>query len=258
MTLGSTPLPDLSLFYGYIWEANRVFGDVDGLPAGNRDFDSDSHLVNISYSGWQYARIVGYTYLFDLENREGTANSCTTYGGYVAGSAPIGEKVSVGYRGELAYQTDYANSPLDYRAEYYNLEAGATIQRVSFGAGYEVLGTDSNDSGVGSASFRTPPMTAHPFNGWANVFSAIPPKGLRDAYGSVQVTLPCDIPVRAVYHSFEADSGGADFGQEFDLMASKKFGKNWIFTAKYAHYDGKDAPVRFDVDKFWAQVEFIF
>jgi hypothetical protein len=180
-TIGSTPLPGLALFYGYIWEANRVYGDVDGLPPANRDFDSDSHLVNVSYSGWDYARLVGYTYLLDLENPAGAANSCATYGGYIAGSAPIGEAVAVGYRGELAYQTDYAGSPLAYGAEYYNLEASATIQAVSFGAGYEVLGTDSNDAGVGSASFRTPLMTAHPFNGWANVFTTIPPKGLRDA-----------------------------------------------------------------------------
>ncbi|HTD66421.1 MAG TPA: alginate export family protein, partial [Candidatus Limnocylindria bacterium] len=246
ITIGSTPLPDLSLFYGYIWEANRVFGDVDGLPPANRDFDSDSHLVNVSYSGWKYARIVGYTYLLDLENRAGTANSCATYGGYIAGSAPVGEKVSVGYRGEFAYQTEYANSPLDYGAEYYNIEASATIQPISFGAGCEVLGTDSNDAGAGSASFRTPLATLHPFNGWANVFLTVPPRGLRDAYGFVQITLPYDIPVRAIYHSFEADSGGADFGQEFDIMASKKFGKYWTVTAKYAHYDGKEAPVRFD------------
>jgi hypothetical protein len=251
-TIGSSPLPDLALFYGYLWEVNRVFGDVDGLPDVNRDFESDSHLINVSYSGWKFARIVGYTYLLDLENRGGTANSCATYGGHIAGSAPVGEKASVGYRGEFAYQTDHADSPLDYGAEYYNLEAGVTISPVSFGAGCEILGADR------SASFRTPLATIHPFNGWANVFASIPPAGLRDAYGFMQVTLPYDIPIRAAYHSFESDRGGADFGQEFDIMASKKLGRNWILTAKYAHYDGKDAPVRFDVDKVWAQVEFNF
>ncbi|HWN93963.1 MAG TPA: alginate export family protein, partial [Methylomirabilota bacterium] len=76
-TVESKPLPGLSLFYGYLWEVNRVFGDVEGLPrtSANRDFDSDSHLVNIAYSGCKFARFVGYTYLLDLENRAGTANS---------------------------------------------------------------------------------------------------------------------------------------------------------------------------------------
>src|SRR5688572_3456986 len=119
ITIGSMPLPNVSLFYGYIWEANRVYGDVDGLPPVNRDFNSDSHLVNVSWSGWKYARIVGYTYLLDLENAAGTVESCATYGGYIAGSAPVGEKVSIGYRGEFAYQTDYADSPLTYGVEYY-------------------------------------------------------------------------------------------------------------------------------------------
>ena len=260
MAVESKPLPGLSLFYGYLWEVNRVFGDVDGLPhtSPNRDFDSDSHLINVSYSGWEYARFVGYSYLLDLQNPAGAANSCATYGGYIAGSAPVHEKVSLGYRGEFAYQTDYAESPLDYGAEYYNIEASATIKPVSFGAGYEVLGTDSNGNAPGSASFRTPLATLHAFNGWADVFLTTPAKGLRDIYGFVQVTLPCDVPVRAIYHKYEADSGGADFGQEINLLVSKKFGKYWTALAKYAYYDGKDVPARFDVHKIWGQVEFNF
>ena len=258
IALRSTPLPDLSLFYGYIAHANRVYGDVDGLPPANQDFNSDSHLVNISYSAWRYARFVGYTYLLDLENAGGTASSCATYGGYLAGSVPLNEKISLGYRGEFAYQTDYAESPLAYGADYYNLEAGATIEPASFGAGWEVLGSTLDDRGNGNVSFRTPLSTVHPFNGWANVFGTIPPNGLRDAYGFVQITLPYEIPLRAAYHRFGADEGSADFGQEFDIMASRKFGRNWIITAKYAHYDGKDAPAAFDVDKVWTQLEFIF
>jgi hypothetical protein len=244
---------------------NRVFGDVDGLPrtSPNHDFDSDSHIVNISYSGWEYARFVGYSYLLDLQNRAGAANSCATYGGYVAGSAPVHERVSIGYRGEFAYQTDYAESMLDYAAEYYNVELNATIKPVSFGAGYEVLGTDSNSDGRGSVGFKTPLATLHAFNGWADVFLTTPAKGLRDIYGFAQVTLPCDVPIRAIYHKYDADSGEGDFGWEFDLMASKKFGKYWTVLAKYAYYDGKDtaagvAGSPYDVHKFWAQVEFNF
>ena len=271
----SKPLKDLSLYYGYVWEVNRVFGDVGFPPppspfAGNRDFDSASHLINVSYSGWQYARFVGYSYLLDLENRAGTLNSCATYGGYIAGTAQVHEKVSLGYRGEFAYQTDYADSTLDYGAEYYNIEASATLKlgspipSVALGAGYEVLGTDSNDgTGPASVGFKTPLATLHAFNGWADVFLTTPAKGLRDAYGFVQVTLPYDVPVRAIYHSYEADSGGGDFGQEFDVQVSKKFAKYWTALVKYAYYDGKDAIAGingspFDKHLFWAQLEFNF
>jgi hypothetical protein len=259
-TIEGKPIPglrDLSFLYGYISEVNRPFGDVDNLPAANRDFESDSHILNVSYSGLPFGRFVGYAYLLDLENPAGFANSCQTYGGYFAGSAPVSDLVSLGYRAEFAYQTDYADNPQDYGAEYVNLELSASIKPVSFGAGYEILGTDSNDGvGPSSVGFKTPLSTLHAFNGWADVFLATPAKGLRDAYGFAQVTLPWDVPVRAVYHKFDADSGGADLGHEIDLMASKKFGKNWTALVKYAYYDGKDAPAAMDVQKFWAQIEF--
>jgi hypothetical protein len=254
----SKPLQDLNLFYGYVWDVRRVFGDVSGLAPANQDFKSQSHLFNVSYSPFPFGRFVGYTYLLDLENGAGNAQSCATYGGYFAGNAPIGGKASLGYRAEFAWQTDYADSPQEYQAEYYNLELSATVKRFSIGAGYEVLGTDSNDSGAGSVGFRTPLATLHAFNGWADVFLATPAKGLQDVYGFAQVMLPRQIPIRAVYHKYDADSGGGDFGQEIDLQISKKLGKYWTVLAKYAYYDGKEAPAAFDMHKFWAQVEFNF
>jgi hypothetical protein len=257
-TVQSTPLPDLTLFYGYVWDVKRVYGNVDDLPAANRDFRSDSHLINVSYSGFNFGRFVGYTYLLDLENRAGAANSCATYGGYFAGSTPVHEKVSLGYRAEFAYQTDYADNPQGYGAEYFNIEMSATVKPVSFGAGYEVLGTDGDENSAGSVGFKTPLATLHAFNGWADLFVNTPPKGLRDTYGFVEVTLPGKVPVRGIYHKFDADSGGADFGQEFDVMASRKFGKNWTAAIKYAYYDGKEGPatLRQDIQRFWAQIEF--
>ena len=91
-----------------------------------------------------------------------------------------------------------------------------------------------------------------------NVFLTTPAKGLRDLYGFAQVVVPWEVPIRLIYHKFDADSGGADFGQEVDLQASKKLGKNWTVLAKYSYYDGKEAPARFDVHKIWGQVEFNF
>ena len=256
------PMKDLALFYAYVWEVHRIFGNVPGLPAasGNRDFDSRSHLINVSYNACTYAKFTGYTYLLDLKNGAGAANSCATYGGYITGTIPAGEKVKFDYRGEYAYQTDYGDSLLGYQANYYNLELAANVKPFVLGGGYEVLGSDNN-SGVagGLASFRTPLATLHAFNGWADLFLATPAAGLRDIYGFAQVTIPkIGLPIRAVYHKFDADKGGADYGQEFDVVATKKLGKNWTAIAKYAHYDGKAAPYGFDVDKFWLELGFNF
>ncbi|MEW6158473.1 MAG: alginate export family protein [Verrucomicrobiota bacterium] len=256
------PVQDFKLFYSHLWEVHRIFGDVSGLPAANTDFSSSSHLVNASYSGWKFGQVTGYAYLLDLENAAGAANSSATYGGFFAGNAPVTEKLSLGYRAEFAWQTDYAASPQGYEAEYYSFEVGANLKPFAFGAGYEVLGTDSNSNGAGSVGFRTLLATLHAFNGWADVFLNTPSKGLRDLYGFAQVTLPAQIPLRFVYHKFDADSGGADYGQEFDVIASKKFGKHWTALVKYSFYEGQDAAPPalavpgVDVHKFWAQVEF--
>jgi hypothetical protein len=259
VTLEGKPLANLSLLYSYVWDVNRVFGDVSGLPAANTDFDSNSHFLNAAYSGWKYGKFAGYSYLLDLENGAGSANSAATYGGYFAGTTAVHEKISLAYRAEFAWQTDYGDSLLDYEAEYFNVEVGANIKPFAFGGGYEVLGTDTNEGPAGgSASFRTPLATLHAFNGWADVFLVTPPNGLRDAYGYAQVTLPWQMPLRFVYHKFDADSGSGDYGHEYDVVLSKSFGKNWSAMLKYAFYDGKDAPAAFDVQKFWAQVEFNF
>lgn len=264
-TVKFSPLDNLDLFYGYIWDVHRNFGNVSGLPATspNRDFQSSSHLINISYSPCDYVRVVGYSYLLGLNLDNGTAtrydNSCATYGGYLAGSAPVTDKFILAYRGEFAWQTDFGDSSLRYGTKYYNIELSGSINPFAFGSGYEVLGSGAN-SGVagGRASFRTPLATLHPFNGWANVFTTTPADGLHDIYAFAQVTLPAQIPLRFVYHKFDADFGDADFGQEFDVVASKKFGKYWTALVKYARYDGKAAPAAFDLQRFWAQVEFNF
>jgi hypothetical protein len=260
VTVESKPINGLSLFYAYVWEVNRVFGDVEGLATAspNRDFRSDSHFINVSYQPFKYGRFVGYSYLLDLENRAGFANSCATYGIYFAGSAPVSEKISLGYRAEYAHQTDYKESPQDYAVDYYNLELSATMKPVSIGGGYEVLGSDENEAGVGNVGFRTPLATLHAFNGWADVFLATPANGLRDAYAFGQVTLPGEVPLRLVYHKYDSDEENQDLGQEINLQASKKFGKYWTVLAKYAYYDGKEAPARYDAHKIWAQVEFNF
>jgi len=263
VTAESKPFNQLSLYYGYLWQVQRVFGDVDNLPAVNRDFDSRSHLFNVAYSPFSIGRFVGYSYLLDLQNAAGPNQSCATYGGYFAGNAPLGENASLGYRAEGAFQTDYADTTQEYQAEYYNFELSGTVDRYSIGGGYEVLGTDSNDNAAGSVGFRTPLATLHAFNGWADVFLATPAQGLRDLYGFAQVNLPLQVPLRAIYHKYDADSGGADFGQEINLQATRKFGKYWTALVKYAYYDGKEAfgaaaTTQFDLHKFWAQVEFNF
>ena len=257
VTVENKSIPDLSVLYGWVGRVNRVFGNVSGLPAAFRDFESDSHVVNANYQPTPYLKPTGYLYLLDLENAASANNSCATYGLSLTGTAKVHEKVSLDYRAEFAWQTDYADSALDYSAPYYNLELGATIKPFALGVGYEILASDNG------TAFRTPLATLHAFNGWADVFLNTPNAGLRDIYAFGQITLPAQVPLRVIYHKFDADTGGGDFGYEVDAVASKKFGKHWTVLAKYSYYDARDPSppaqaIPADVHKFWLQLEFVF
>lgn len=61
----------------------------------------------------------------------------------------------------------------------------------------------------------------------------------------------------AFYHRFEADRLGADYGDEFDLQLTRKFGKLFIGTLKCADFR-RDSPAFPNVRKFWAQIEFAY
>ncbi len=213
-----------------------------------------------------YGRFTGYAYLLDLNNATGAAanvNSCATYGGSFAGGTALCDRVSIDYRAEFAWQNQYADSPLRYSASYYNLEAGANVKPFAFGAGYEYLGSGANSgAGGGRVGFKTPLFSPHGFNGYAETFVNHPANGLRDLYGYAQVTLPWQIPVRAVYHKFDAAFDSGNYGQEVDLVATRKFAKNWNVLVEFADYLGEDAaaPVftsrEVNVQKFWAALEF--
>ena len=259
------PIDHLDMTYDYIWDVHRVYGNVHGLPAANTDYHSDSHLVNVDYSGWEYGRFVGYAYLLGLNNAAGANNSCATYGGYFAGNAPVLDKLSLDYRAEFAWQENYGDSTLRYNADYANLEAGANYKPFATGAGWEDLGSGLNTGAAGGhTAFRTPLATGHISDGWAEMFlrSAASADGLHDLYGYAQVTLPAQIPLRFVYHKFDADSGSGDYGQEFDLMVTKNFGKHWQALVEYAYYKGANAapPVittaHVDLQRIWVQLEF--
>jgi hypothetical protein len=254
--IGNSSVKNLDLMYTYIGRVNRVGGNVSGLTAGAKDFQSSSHVIHASYDSCDYANVTGYIYLLDLNNGGlGDGASCATYGLSIEGAAPINEDIKLDYRGELAFQTDYADNPSSYNAPYLHLTLGTKVQAVSFGVGYELLGSDNG------AGFQTPLATLHKFNGWADVFMTTPGTGLQDFYAYAQVQLPWEMPLKVALHKFDASNGGRfNYGNELDIALSRKFGKHWSGLIKYAYYDAKNAlaPGGFnaDVHKFWAQVNF--
>lgn len=226
----NTSLSDTTLTYAYLSEVNTItFGETD----------IEGHLVNASYAGLPIGTITGYGYF--LEFPAAPTTSSKTLGVRLSGSQPMGDVTGL-YTLEYASQSDYKNGSSLIDADYYLIELGAKFSGVTAKLGYEVLGEDS------FSGFETPLATKHAFNGWTDQFLGTPTTGIQDLY-VLATTDVAGVKLLGVYHDYEADTGGADYGDEWGLLASKKFGKHYSAGIKYSSYDADTFGV--DTDKLW-------
>ena len=108
---------------------------------------------------------------------------------------------------------------------------------------------------AGQGAFTTPLATLHKWNGWADRFLRTPENGLRDlsigaghSHGRMTYLL--------VYHRFEADSGGATYGQELDALFKWSSWWDQDFYFKAAAYDADE--FAFDTMQFWLYTTYKF
>ena len=228
LTISSKALEDTVLTYGYIDQVNEIFATENDVAA---------HLFNASYSGLP-GKITGYAYL--IEQKEKTASSTSTMGLRYAGA--VGDAVK--FNLEYATQSDYKDGNSDIDADYYLVEVIGKVSTFNLKLGYEVLGGDD------FSGFETPLATKHAFNGWADAFLLDTPEdGLADFYLSAS-TKVAGAKLMAVYHDYSAETGSDDYGSEINLLAVKKYGKNYTALLKYASYSAGDDRGT-DTDKLW-------
>ena len=168
--------------------------------------------------------------------------STSTIGASFVGKAKLSDALNLTYRLELAKQSDTGNNPESVDADYVRADLGLKIGKVTFGAGYEVLG------GGDDGSFNTPLATLHKFNGWADRFLVTPADGLQDVFLSVGAKLG-RFNLIGIYHDFSADSGGASWAQEFDAQVLYTTSWKQKIALKYARYQADDWA--WDTDKLW-------
>lgn len=242
----SLGVPKLEVSYGYLWKINRIFGNQGG--AGTQDFDSSSHLINISYSGIKYLKPTIFVYALDFED-DSPGNSSTTFGFRLADQLELTDDFTVVYQGSYAHQVDAQKNTANYGANYVLVDAKLGYKGWGWlGIGFEMLGSDNGDG-----RFVTPLATAHKFNGWADAFlDNGGADGLQDLYFYLAPKLPWELEGKLVYHRFEADHGGLDLGYEIDAVLSRRFMGHLTILAKVAHYDGGDS-ARADRTRFWLQ-----
>jgi len=227
---------DTTLFYSYVANVNRIFGQT--VPAG--DHKHNTHLLNGKVGLNKDWDVVGYAYLID--NDDAPASSTDTFGFRVNGKLELGSE-AFSLLGEFATQSDSGNSPANYSANYFRLQALWNGKALNAGAGFESLGSDDGQS------FRTPLATLHAFNGWADQFLLTPPGGLEDLY--LRVGYKYDKwNFQLIYHDFTAETGGGSYGDEIDFSANRKLGDRYGLLLKIASFSADDAPF-VDTTKFW-------
>ncbi len=229
-------LPNTTLKVGYIDNVKRIFSDSQEMT---------SPFINLAYDFKDIGKLTGYGYWLDYDETANYAASNQTYGIRFNGGRKVTEDVKVLYTAEYAKQSDYEDNPNGYDVDYFHFTGGASAFGVTFKGGIEQLG------GEGAAKrFQTPLATGHAFQGWADVFLATPGNGVRDVYGSAMAVIK-GVKFLGVFHDFTDDTGNIEYGNEYDFLIAKKFGKHYSLLAKYAYYDADTNAT--DRQKFWIQ-----
>lgn len=244
VTLKSSALAKTQLQYSYLQNVNRISGPDEGSQPAN--YHGDSHVLNGKVDLGSLGGLTGFAYLLDFDNA--LALSSSTYGLHWAGTHEFANKSKANWIASYARQTEYADNPNDYSADYYLLEAGFGMKGFGVKAGYEVLGGDT----VPNHAFQTPLATLHAFQGWADKFLTTPAGGVEDLYLGGTANFGA-LALQLVWHDFQAEAFGQDYGSEWNASAGYKFGskKNYEALLKFADYQADDFAT--DTTKIWLQ-----
>ncbi len=262
--LTNTFLPKTSFDYAWVTNVNS-FRSWTSATAPNVDNNREvkAQFIHFNYTHSKALSASAYGYLLDFEpplalETNATADS-RTIGLRVSGTVPV-QDFGVSYAFELARQSDYADSTELVDADYRQAELGATYkQKLGLKLGYELLGSNGGDY-----AFQTPLATLHAFQGWADLFLVTPNAGIKETYAMLTGTVE-KVSLSARWSRYGADEGSGDYGDELNLQATRPFGDQLGIGLKYAKYSGEpDAPVvaaspiRGDVTKYWAWIEYKF
>lgn len=234
ISLSNTSLPDTRIAYAWVWDVHRIFGD--SAPEPLSDFKGSSHFLNIHNTSFNHLAIEFHAYLLDFDNAP--RFSSQTYGLRLSGKYPATPRLDLYYAAEYSRQWDFGNYPGTYSADYQLLEGGVgykpgrLVDSLTIKADFERLGGDGSANGA----FVTILGTNHAFQGWADRFLITPNDGIRDYYATA-IIAALGAKLMLAYHVLEADHMGYQYGKEFDLELSRKFGEHLTAGAKYADYN---------------------
>lgn len=225
--------------YAYVSHVNRILGEL-------RDWDSDSHLFNATWSPAEALRLQGFVYALDFGNS--AINSSITKGVKASGKTWLG-LYQLAYNATFARQSDYRHNNAAYDLDYVGADLAATFDIYTAKISYESFGGD------GTRGFTTPLATVHAFNGWSDAFTS--PGGNKsfvDGFEDLDLSLNIKPRFRATYffnsdivlryHDFDDEKTGADLGREWDLQFTAAVTTKLSVQLKYADFQRvKTVPV---------------
>ena len=140
--------------YAYVTHINRILGEL-------KDWDSDSHLLNVTWSPAEALRLQGFVYALDFGNS--AINSSITKGVKASGKTWVG-LYQVAYNATYAVQSEYHGNTAPFDLAYAGADVAGTFDIYTVKLSYEAL------EGDGVRGFTTPLATVHAFQGWADAF----------------------------------------------------------------------------------------
>lgn len=269
-TFRNTSIENLTLFYGYIDNVVRIFGDdAPSSGANAKEFGSDSHLINVACNGGDLGVVTVFGYFLDLDDSPGKIAGSETIGISYKGRCTAIEDVPLGVYLEYANQRDAGDNVQDYEADYIHAAVDAAYSGLWLVLGYELLGSDSvgvDEEGMQAyASVQSPLATLHKFNGFADAFLVTPDRGLEDLYVKLGYTLDLGEAVGPLtaavwYHEFSTDDGGDDLGQEVDAVLAKPIAIEGLpgtlqALVKYANYQAPSGGA--DVERLTGELNYL-
>jgi len=225
---------------GYFNQVNRPLGN-DNI---NGVFEGDSFFINYG-AQTLIGRVAAFHYSTELvtepfandsdefSNVEGVNQSSKTTGVRILGRRHW-DDFGIAWEGAFARQTDFADNPLDYSANYGLAELTLQPKSWTIKLRGEILGSGDGEG------FQTPLGTLHKFQGFADQFLVTPDDGVRDYSAFVQYNIGQIGPLSAVkvfgrHHWFEADTDGRNYGTELNFSVSAKLNQS-RFALEFANY----------------------
>lgn len=214
---------------------------VNNTSAEHNDWDSESHLLNVTQTFSPAFKLTGFMYAFDFDTPVAINQSSQFLGVRATGHIEVlGSEFD--YAASTARQTDYGNSALSFDLDYWQASLSAR-----HGEWYGRLWYESLE-GDGARGFFVPIGSSNNFQGWAGAFSSKPADGVNDFNVTIAYSpewAPSflgDLEFMARWYDFEAERTGVDFGNEIDLSVSADLTEQVSFAIEHGDYEAGDAP----------------